>query len=272
MAAQQLTAPRFAVRGVPVFMYHDLCASPSTNERYTTPLPIFREHLAFLCEQEFAVQRLSEFAAGLSERNVVLTFDDGLASHYDLALPALLEQQMSATFFVTTALIDTPGYLTWKQLREMSASGMTIGSHGHRHIDYTGLPLDVAKSELLHSRTELEDHLGTRATAFSAPYGFLSDALTLATRQAGFLHICSSQPWLATPEADVISRLAVYCDTSLAAFSALATRCAWPLIARRTRNAVLYLPKQILLRTSPRKLGVNVDEDTNERTACVRSH
>jgi peptidoglycan/xylan/chitin deacetylase (PgdA/CDA1 family) len=262
MAAQQLIASRFAVSGVPVFMYHDLCVSPTTEERYTTPLRIFREHLAFLREQQFAVRPICEFAAGLSERKVVLTFDDGLASHYDLALPALLEEQLSATFFVTTGLIDSPGYLTWKQLREMSAAGMTIGSHGHRHIDHTGLALHVAQSDLLRSRTELEDHLGTRATTFSAPYGFLNNALTLAARKAGFLHICSSQPWLATPEEELISRLAVYCDTSLAEFRALATRCAWPLIARRTRNAVLHLPKQILLRTSPRKLGVNVGEET----------
>jgi peptidoglycan/xylan/chitin deacetylase (PgdA/CDA1 family) len=262
MAAQQLMGSRFAVSGVPVFMYHDLCVSAATEERYTTALPTFREHLAFLREQQFAVRALSEIAAGCAERNVVLTFDDGLASHYELALPALLEQRLSATFFVTTSLIDSPGYLTWMQLREMSAAGMTIGSHGHRHIDYTGLPLDAARSELLRSRNELDEHLGAQATTFSAPYGFLNDALTLAARKAGFLHICSSQPWLATPEADVISRLAVYCDTSLAEFSALATRCAWPLIARRTRNAVLHLPKQILLRTSPRKLGVNVGEET----------
>jgi peptidoglycan/xylan/chitin deacetylase (PgdA/CDA1 family) len=260
MAAHKLITPRFAVRGLPVFMYHDLCALPATQARYTTPLTVFREHLAFLREQQFAVMQLSGFASQSCVRSAVLTFDDGLASHYELAFPALLEQRLAATFFVTTALVDSPGYLTWSQLREMCAAGMTIGSHGHRHIDYTGLPTAAAQSELLRSRMELEDRLGTPATTFSAPYGFLNHALILAARNTGFRHICSSQPWLATPEAETISRLAIYCDTSLAEFSALAMRSAWPLLARRTRNVLLHLPKQILLRTSPRKLGVNVGE------------
>lgn len=260
MAAHQLIAPRLAVSGVPVFMYHDLCASPVTRERYTTPLPVFREHLAFLREQKFVVRQLSDFAAELRERSAVLTFDDGLASQYELALPALLEQRVSATFFVNAALVNSPGYLTASQLREMRAGGMTIGSHGHRHIDYTGLPVAIAQSELLRSRTELENFLGAPVTTLSAPYGLWNRSLTLAARNAGFRHICSSQPWLAVPNADTISRLAVYCDTSLAEFSALAMRSAWPLLVRRTRSILIHLPKRILLRTSPRKLGVNVGE------------
>jgi hypothetical protein len=106
----------------------------------------------------------------------------------------------------------------------------------------------------------LEDRLGMAATTFSAPYGFLNRALTSAAREAGFSHICSSLPWLATPQADVFSRLAIYGDTTLAEFSSLALRNAWPLLARRTRNALLHLPKQLLRRTAPGKLGVNVGE------------
>jgi peptidoglycan/xylan/chitin deacetylase (PgdA/CDA1 family) len=261
MAANKLISSHFAFAGVPVFMYHDLCASPKADERYTTPLPRFRDHLRFLQEQQFAVRQLPEFAAEPTERSVVLTFDDGLASHFQLALPALLEQGLSATFFITTALVESVGYLTWSQLREMSAAGMTIGSHGHRHIDYTGLPTSAAQSELLRSRHELEEHLGQAVSTFSVPYGFLNPALTEAARNVGFRHICSSLPWLAAPEACVISRLAVYHDTKLAEFAALATRSAWPLIMRRTRNALLHLPKQLLLRTSPGKLGVNVGQE-----------
>ena len=261
MAAYELISSHFALAGVPVFMYHDLCASPKATERYTTPLARFRDHLRFLQEQQFAVRQLPEFATEPLTRSVVLTFDDGLASHYQLALPALLEQGMSATFFVTTALVESTGYLTWSQLREMSEAGMVIGSHGHRHIDYTGLPTSVAQSELLRSRHELEEHLGQQTTTFSAPYGFLSPALTTAVRNAGFRHICSSLPWLATPESGVISRLAVYHDTKLSEFAALATRSAWPLLRRRTRDALLHLPKQFLLRTSPEKLGVNVSQE-----------
>jgi peptidoglycan/xylan/chitin deacetylase (PgdA/CDA1 family) len=261
MAAHQLIRARFALQGVPVFMYHDVCAAATTEERYTTPLAVFRQHLALLCEQEFAVIELPALERTPSGRNVVLTFDDGLARQYELAFPALLEHRLTATFFVTTALVDSPGYLTWSQLREMRAAGMTIGSHGHQHIDYTGLATSVAGCELKRSWMALKDHLGEAACTFSAPYGFLNAALTAEACRAGFRWICSSRPWLASARQEEIARLAIYNDTDVAQFAALATRSALPLIARRTRNALLHLPKQILLRTSPKRLGVNVGQE-----------
>ena len=260
MAAKQLTSPRAAVRGVPVFMYHDLCVASSAQERYTASLTAFREHLSWLRDTGFTVAPLTGLDASVS-RSVVLTFDDGLASGYELALPVLLNHQMSATFFVSTALIGSAGYLTWSQLREMSAAGMTIGSHGHQHIDHTGLSPAIAERELRTSCVELEDQLGVAATTFSAPYGFLNHALTSAARRAGFLHVCSSQPWVATSPTSVIPRLAIYNDTSLSEFASLAACSFLPLFKRRARTALLHLPKQLLLRTSPRKLGVNVHQE-----------
>jgi peptidoglycan/xylan/chitin deacetylase (PgdA/CDA1 family) len=261
MAAHQLTSPRFAISGVPVFMYHDLCAARASDERYTTALPVFSQHLSFLREQQFAARDLSALDVTSNGRSVILTFDDGLVSHYDLAFPALLEHALTATFFVTTSLVESPGYVTWSQLREMSAAGMTIGSHGREHIDYTGLPPVSAEGELRSSRMALEDHLGKPASSFSAPYGFLNDSLTRAAQRAGFRWICSSHPWPADGGTVVIPRLAIYCDTDLARFSALAAGSAFPLLARRARNALLHLPKQLLLRTSPRRLGVHVSQE-----------
>jgi peptidoglycan/xylan/chitin deacetylase (PgdA/CDA1 family) len=261
MAAHQLTSPRFAIPGVPVFMYHDLCAARASDERYTTPLPVFTEHLSFLREQQFAVRDLAALNGDSNSRSVILTFDDGFSSHYERAFPTLLAHALTATFFVTTSLVESPGYVTWSQLREMSAAGMTIGSHGREHIDYTGLSPVSAEDELRSSRMTLEDRLGVPISAFSAPYGFLNRSLTGAAQRAGFQWICSSHPWPADGGAFVIPRLAIYCDTDLARFSALAARSAFPLLARRARNALLHLPKQLLLRTSPRRLGVHVSQE-----------
>ena len=247
MAAHRMISPLFPFRGVPVFMYHNVCSDSTSGERYTTPLPVFREHLSFLREQEFCVLPVSGLQEGPCGRNAILTFDDGLASHYELAFPALMEQRMSATFFVTTALVDAPGYVTWSQLREMSAAGMTIGSHGLEHIYYPVLPPAKAERELHTSRMTLEDRLGVPVSTFSATFGSLDRSLTDTAQRAGFRWICSSRPWLAKADANVISRLAVYCDTDLAQFCALATGKAFPLLARGARHALLQIPKRILL-------------------------
>jgi peptidoglycan/xylan/chitin deacetylase (PgdA/CDA1 family) len=261
MAAHKLNSGRFAIPGVPVFMYHDVCASAAAGDRYRLPFAMFSEQLAFLREQGFAVEDLDGLAGNSSGGRVVLTFDDGLASHYERVFPALIEQGLTATFFVTTALLGSSGYLGWSQLREMSAAGMTIGSHGHQHIDYSGLESGAARREFDRSRASLEDGLGKPAVTFSAPYGFLSRSLIESARQAGFHWICSSIPWLAAADTTVVSRLAVYQDTDVARFSALARGCALPLLARRTRNALLYIPKQLLRRGAPELLGVRVGEE-----------
>ncbi len=261
MAAHELSFPRFAMPGVPVFMYHDVCASPTAGDRYTLPVAMFGEHLSFLREQGFAVEDLPAQAGNSSARRVVLTFDDGLSSHYERVFPALLERGLTATFFVTTALLDSFGYLSWSQLREMSEAGMTIGSHGREHIDYSRLQAAAARRELDGSRVALEDRLGRQVSAFSAPYGFLSRSLIESARQAGFHWICSSIPWLAAADTTVVPRLAVYHVTDLPRFAALARGSALPLLVRRTRNAVLYIPKQLLQRTAPEILGVRVRQE-----------
>jgi peptidoglycan/xylan/chitin deacetylase (PgdA/CDA1 family) len=254
MAAHELIVSRIAIPGVPVFMYHGVCPGPTTDDRYTLPLPMFREHLSFLHSQKFRVENSPTPAGEASGRSAVLTFDDGLSSHYESVFPALLEHGLTAAFFVNTALTGSTGYLNWNQLREMSAAGMTIGSHGRDHIDYSKLEPAIAQRELQDSRQALEAALGVPVSGFAAPYGAMGNPLIKAARRAGFDRIYSSNPWLASGGATVVSRLAIYRDTDLHRFSAFATRSAFPLLARRARNVLLYLPKQLVLRTCPERL------------------
>ena len=79
MAAHELISSLSAVSGVPVFMYHDVCAGPATKDRYTTcPWRDSANILSFLSEHGFAVEDLPALTNDCGRRNVVLTFDDGL--------------------------------------------------------------------------------------------------------------------------------------------------------------------------------------------------
>jgi peptidoglycan/xylan/chitin deacetylase (PgdA/CDA1 family) len=261
MAAHELIGSRLAIRGVPVFMYHDVCADSESGDRYAVPLAMFREHLSLLREQGFGVEDLPRLAEVASGPRAVLTFDDGLSSHYERVFPALLERGLTATFFVTTGRLGSPGFLSWSQLRAMSEAGMTIGSHGREHIDYCSLESAAARRELSGSRVALEDGLGRAASTFSAPYGFLNRSLIESARQAGFDCICSSLPWLASVGARVVPRLAIYHDTDVRRFSALANGNVLPLLVRRARNALLFLPKQLMRRGAPERFGVQVRQE-----------
>ena len=53
------------------------------------------------------------------ESHVQLTFDDGNASDFEIALPALLRRGMRAAFFLCSGRLDQPGFLSRKQVREL---------------------------------------------------------------------------------------------------------------------------------------------------------
>src|SRR5262249_61033535 len=103
---------------------------------------------------------VGQIPSELAARFFCLPFDDGCASDYTEAFPALLELSMRATFFVVPTLVGTAGYVGWPELREMAAAGMEIGSHSPTHpllheLDAAGGPRGVGESQRI-----LEERLG----------------------------------------------------------------------------------------------------------------
>ncbi len=122
----------------------------------------------------------------LPERNLALTFDDGYASHFELVAPLLVRHRFSGTFFITTDLVGTPGYMTWEQLRKLVFLGMEIGSHGVTHRPLTSLPKEQILEEAVDSKRRLEQELGVPVLAIAAPGGFWNAASVEAVKQAGY--------------------------------------------------------------------------------------
>jgi len=100
-----------------------------------------------------------------------MTFDDGHASHYAMAFPELRRRHMTATFFVTTDWVGTPGYVTWQQLRDMRAAGMSVQSHTVSHPALSELSHVEVRQELGESKRRLDDELGQQTTTIALPGG-----------------------------------------------------------------------------------------------------
>jgi peptidoglycan/xylan/chitin deacetylase (PgdA/CDA1 family) len=79
---------------------------------------------------------------------VMIDFDDGDASVYSVALPVLKSHHMTATAYVPTHFIGTPGYMTVAQLQDLQANGWTIGNHTFNHVLLKGLPAADQEKEL----------------------------------------------------------------------------------------------------------------------------
>ncbi|MGH9471246.1 MAG: polysaccharide deacetylase family protein [Terriglobales bacterium] len=184
-------------------------------------------------------------------RPVILCFDDGCQSDFEVALPLLREFGFPATFFINTAAVARRGFMDWPQIRALVAAGMQIGSHGHEHVPLCRLPLVQLVRQLRHSRQQLQDRAGASVDFLAPPYGLWNRRVRDAAFAAGFRALVTSRPGTAAAGARCLPRNALSQTTSLRELQDWLEARPASLARRLGRHGLLWLPKQILLRTRP---------------------
>lgn len=102
---------------------------------------------------------------------VCFTWDDGFASHYTVAQMATARSQRH-TFFITTNLNNTGGYMTPAQLLDVSTWGHEIGAHGLDHIDMTAQTQANRILQYDNSKTAIEAIIGAgKCRSWAYPLG-----------------------------------------------------------------------------------------------------
>lgn len=123
---------------------------------------------------------------------VSLSFDDGNRSDVEIALPALRERGLTATFFALAGRLDDPASLSPRDLRELRAAGMRIGSHGWQHRSWRGLSDADARQELVDARSALAEAAGTAITEAALPLGQYDRRTLARLRAASYRAVYSS--------------------------------------------------------------------------------
>lgn len=141
--------------------------------------------------------------------NVRLSFDDGNRSDADLALPALRDRGLTATFFPLAGRLDDPASLDIADLRELRAAGMSIGSHGWTHTTWRGLNDVEACREFFEARTALEEASGATITEAAFPLGSYDRAALGRLKSAGYRAVYSSDRYPARRSAWMQARYSV---------------------------------------------------------------
>lgn len=182
---------------VPVLMYHYVDDEPPPAGPYadglTVRTPDFVEELEYLAENGYQAVRLSDVylaMAGLKElpaKSVALTFDDGGLDNYTVAFPLLKQYGFTATFFVITKTVGRDGQMSWEQLQEMVAAGMSVQSHSVSHPDLRGVSDEKLRSELVDSRQAITEAVGEPGYAFCYPSGACDERVVEAVRSAGYV-------------------------------------------------------------------------------------
>jgi len=134
------------------------------------------------------------------ESLVSITFDDGLRSQFERALPILDSHGLKATFFLIANDLPTHDRYTglhdndwWKidwraddivMLKEVAEAGHEIGSHSvSHHPDMLTIQPEIEARE---SKRVIEDRLGTQVVSFCYPFYWSHSCLANAVKGAGY--------------------------------------------------------------------------------------
>ncbi len=185
---------------VPVLTYHKLTRN-GTPDAMTVREADFEAQMRFLRENGYRVIPLDDlfeflrFRRQIPARSVVITFDDGWRSVYDIAWPILKKYGYPATLFVYTDLIvGSRETLSWEQVRELSRDGLDIQCHSktHRYLgrkerkesfrDY----FEAVRKEIVESSRILRKHTGREVKYLAYPYGDTNAFVVAMLRREGY--------------------------------------------------------------------------------------
>ena len=222
-------------------MYLSISDEPESGHPYfwlNTSSGRFAGHMKYLHENNYGVISLEE-AVGIITRNsqpptlshslitrnsqletrnpIVLTFDDGYRDFYTHAFPVLKQFGFTATVFLPTDYIGNgrPGirgkqHLSWEEVRELHAQGITFGSHTCSHPQLRDVGRDVLKDELARSHSVIETEAGA-CDGFCYPYkfpeqdGHFVTVLTDSIQSAGYDYCVSTRIGTTNTASDIFS-------------------------------------------------------------------
>lgn len=175
---------------------------------------------------------------------ILLTFDDGNRSDYEIALPRLAARGLGGHVFVLAGRLDWPCSLGTRQIEEMAATGMTIGLHGFDHVSWRDSSDEVLERELVEARTILSDAARKEIADVAIPFGRYDGRVMRRIARGGFRSVYTSDGGRTRGTAWVKPRMSVRRDTSLADLRAMLTGTE-PLARRGVRGAKMLVKRWV---------------------------
>jgi len=187
---------------IPVLMYHNIAETyPASADGANITPKRFEEHMQGILDRGYTPIFVADYynsverGKPLPDNPIIVTFDDGYLSNYEIAFPILKRLGIPATIFVVTSTVGATAesgrvgttHFNWKQAREMQQSGIIdIHSHSHTHRDMTSLSPAQVQEELRLSRYLIEKNLVKNCYVFSYPFGKYNATTSQYARAAGY--------------------------------------------------------------------------------------
>lgn len=204
---------------LPVFMYHNV--DVVGNNDVTISLENFEKQIKFIKESGFntvSIKELKDYVnkgINLPENPVLITFDDGYESNYEIAFPILKKYNMKATIFVIGSSVGKDTYkesgkkitphFNISKAKEMVESGLieiqshTFDMHQSKKFEKGKVRENILRfpqeseedyMEILNRDMDQENSLikeitGSKAYALAYPYGEYDDLAAVLISQKG---------------------------------------------------------------------------------------
>ncbi len=146
----------------------------------------FEAQMRWLAERQLALSldEVERFVRGdfrFPGDRVLVTIDDGFLSTHAVMMPILRKYAVPAVAFVTASAIDQEAgphperYMTWRELRDLPAANVAVGSHAFTHRSLGRMSAAEAQQEGARSRALLQERLEAPVTSFAYPFGTRRD-------------------------------------------------------------------------------------------------
>lgn len=159
-----------------VLCYHTVGQEDwGTND--VTPSQL-RRHIELALNAGYRFRPASEIAqTGGGEKDLAITFDDGMKSVFTNAAPILKEFGIPWTFFPVSEWTDMKTdwvrdmVMDWRDVEALMKAGADLGSHSATHPDFGKLTSQQIIDELAGSRDVFRQRIGVAPTTFAIPFG-----------------------------------------------------------------------------------------------------
>ena len=172
-------------------MYHRINQPDSASSLIVSP-EAFKQQIHWLEKKGFGFLSLDEVIDGQAKtpfwkREVALSFDDGFRDNYENAFSLLIQRRRNAALFIVVDWVGREDFLSWKEIRDLAASGITLGSHS---LSHRWLP-DISdsgelRSEIFDSKRKIEDEVGKEVRHFCYPVGGVNERVAEEVKRAGY--------------------------------------------------------------------------------------
>lgn len=174
----------------------------------------------------------------------VISFDDGNASDVEIALPALVERGLTATFFVLAGRLDQAGSLSRYDVRALRGAGMGVGTHGMDHRPWRGMPSGARDLELVTARAMIAEVSGAPVVEAACPLGRYDRRLLGDLRRLGYQRVHTSDRRPARSSSWLQPRFSVVADDTVESLRHNVLQP--PDLRRRARNLAVAAIKPYL--------------------------